>query len=237
MLRKKQISRDKRKPELKIFSFYSSVAKELGVSSSDVDAVYSDYLQQIAKSLPEANMLAMPNFGNFEVVSKKLRVTFFVRVIHMCDLLLEEEIMNRARKVEKDLSVCQKVLQKMVKDFEKCVICNVAEHTKYMCVRNVVGNIYKNVDRISHLKDELSQKVVHTLKEMYDNYAPRIIRHAEELGSVEFMHQYKEYVLRMRPELAEIWGMKKEKLDHTNFLSLLELEELYIPQYDIRYYL
>ena len=157
----------------------------------------------------------------------------------MCDVLLDPEDTKKEEKVELSMDIIRTNLHKMMKNFESCTICNKKEHTSYMCVRNAVGNIYYNIDRISHLKDSLTQKVIQELKTLYEDYAPRIIKKAEELGSVEFGKQYKEFILKHRPELEETWGQpsfKKQKITK-QFLSIDELEQIYIPQYDIRYYL
>lgn len=239
MLIKRQTEPDRRKPELKVFSFYSKVAKELGINISDVDKIYSDYINQLVEALPKSNKIVVSNLGEFKVNPRKLRVTFFKRVIYLCDLLLDPNYPKREERTEKTLDLLKVVLEKMMKDFEACVICNKKEHVSYMCVRNVVGNIYYNVDRISHLTDETAQLAVTTLKELYDAYAPRIIKKAEELGSAEFAQNYKDFILKVKPDMAETWGKKDySKYKFTSkFLSIDELEQIYIPEYDIRYYL
>jgi hypothetical protein len=239
MLIKRQTEPDRRKPELKVFSFYSQVAKELGINIADVDLIYADYIDQVMEALPGSNKLVITNLGEFRVNPRKLRVTFFKRVIYMCDLLLDPEYPKREQRTEKCLRILKVTLDKMIKDFEFCTICNKREHVSYMCVRNVVGNLYYNVDRISHLTDEVAQNAISTLKEMYDHYAPRIIAKADELGSVEFASQYKDFMLKINPDLAERWGKtntSKEKFT-SRYLSIDELEQIYIPEYDIRYYL
>lgn len=239
MLIKRQTEPDRRKPELKVFSFYSKVAKELGISTSDVDKIYSDYINQVVEALPTCNKLVITNLGEFRVNPRKLRVTFFKRIIYMCDILLDPEYPKRQERVEKALEILKVTLEKMIKDFESCVICNKKEHVSYMCVRNVVGNIHYNIDRVAHVNDELTQNVISTLKEMYEEYAPRIIKKADELGSVEFGQQYKEFILKVNPDMAERWGKggyTKERFT-SKYLSIDELEQIYIPEYDIRYYL
>jgi len=239
MLIKKQTEPDRRKPELKVFSFYSKVAKELGINIADVDKIYSDYIDQLIEILPSSNKIVVTNLGEFKVNPRKLRVTFFKRIIYMCDLLLDPDYPKRQERTENTLEILKVTLEKMIKDFEACVICNKKEHVSYMCVRNVVGNIYFNIDRIAHLTDETAQLAISTLKEMYETYAPRIIKKADELGSVEFGQKYKEFILKIRPDLEERWGKGSDsKIKLTSkYLSIDELEQIYIPQYDIRYYL
>jgi hypothetical protein len=56
---------------------------------------------------------------------------------------------------------------------------------------------------------------------------------------VEFAEQYKAFMLKIKPDMAENWGKgntSKEKFT-SKYLSIDELEQIYIPQYDIRYYL
>jgi hypothetical protein len=239
MLIKRQTEPDRRKPELKVFSFYSKVAEELGLSISDVDAVYSDFINQVMEIMPNANKISIPNMGEFKVNSRKMRVTFFKRIIYMCDLLLDPEYPKRKERAETALRIIETTLEKMVKNFESCVICNLKEHTIYMCVRNAVGNIYFNIDRIAHLEDEVAQNAISCLKEMYDKFAPRIIVKAEELEATEFAENYKQYIISQRPELEETWGngnVTKQKL-LGKYLSIEELEKIYIPEYDINYYL
>ena len=77
MLIKKQTEPDRRKPELKVYSFYSKVAEELGINIAEVDTIYSDYINQLVDVLPNTNKLTMVNFGEFKVNPRKLRVTFF----------------------------------------------------------------------------------------------------------------------------------------------------------------
>jgi|GEM_PF-4471332 len=239
MLIKRQTEPDRRKPELKVFSFYSQIAKELGINIADVDLIYADYIDQVMEALPSSNKLVITNLGEFKVNPRKLRVTFFKRIIYMCDLLLDSNYPEREQRTEKCLRILETTLNKMIKDFEFCTICNKREHVSYMCVRNVVGNIYYNIDRLIHLTDEIAKKAVLILKEMYEQYAPRIIAKAEELGSVEFADQYKAFMLKIKPDLAETWGKtntSKEKFT-SRYLSIDELEQIYIPEYDIRYYL
>lgn len=239
MLIKRQTEPDRRKPELKVFSFYSQIAKELGINIADVDLIYADYIDQVIEALPGSNKLVLTNLGEFRVNPRKLRVTFFKRVIYMCDLLLDLEYPKRQERTEKCLRILKASLAKMIKDFESCSICNKREHVSYMCVRNVVGNIYYNIDRLTHLTDEVALSAISTLKELYDEYAPRIIKKADELGSVEFADQYKAFMLKVKPDLAERWGTgnaSKEKFT-SRYLSIDELEQIYIPEYDIRYYL
>ncbi len=74
---------------------------------------------------------------------------------------------------------------------------------------------------------------------MYESYAPRIIKKADEIGSVEFGQQYKEFILKVNPDMEERWGtgnITKERLVK-RYLSIDELEQLYYPEYDIKYYL
>lgn len=239
MLIKRQTEPDRRKPELKVFSFYSKVAKEFGLTIADVDKIYSNYIDQVVEHLPKSNKLSLVNLGEFKVNPRKLRVTFFRRIIYMCDVLLDPDYPKREEKVELSMDIVKTNIHKMVKDFESCAICNKREHISYLCVRNVVGNIYYNIDRISHLNDSLSQQVIEELKKLYEEYAPRIIKKANELGSAEFAQQYKEFILKKRPELEETWGQAsftKQKITK-QFLSIDELEKIYIPQYDIKYYL
>lgn len=239
MLIKKQTEPDRRKPELKVYSFYSKVAEELGINIAEVDKIYSDYINQLVDVLPNTNKLTMVNFGEFKVNPRKLRVTFFKRIIYMCDLLLDPDYPKRELRTEKCLRILEAVVAKMIKDFESCVICNKREHVSYMCVRNVVGNIHYNIDRISHLTDETAQKAIKTLEELFEAYAPRIIAKADELGSVEFGEQYKEFIFKVNPDMKEIWGkgnITKEKLVK-RYMSIDELEQIYYPQYDIKYYL
>lgn len=239
MLLKKQTEPDRRKPELKVYSFYSGVAKQLGISIDDVDAIYSDYTNQLIEVLPTSNKITVPNLGEFRVNPRKMRVTFFKRIIYMCDLLLDPEYPKRHERTVKSLKIAGEVLAKMIKDFEAQVICNKKEHVSYMCVRNVVGNIYYNVDRIKHLEDESAKLAVETMINWYNEYAPRIIKKAEELGSEEFAAFYKDFVLKANPDLAEKWGAGGYTKDRilTKYMSIDELEQIYIPQYDIRYYL
>jgi hypothetical protein len=239
MLIKKQTEPDRRKPELKVYSFYSKVAEELDINIADVDKIYSDYINQLIETLPATNKITMVNFGEFKVNPRKLRSTFFKRIIYMCDLLLDPDYPKRELRTDKCLNILELVLAKMIKDFESCVICNKREHVSYMCVRNVVGNIHYNIDRISHLTDETAQKAIKTLQDMYESYAPRIIKKADEIGSVEFGQQYKEFILKVNPDMEERWGtgnITKERLVK-RYLSIDELEQLYYPEYDIKYYL
>ena len=239
MLIKRQTEPDRRKPELKVFSFYSKVAQELGLTIAEVDAIYSNFIDEVIEQMPTANKLMLPNMGEFSVNPRKLRVTFFKRVIYMCDLLLDPDYPKREERTQTALRIIEQTLEKMTKSFESCVICNPKEHIIYLCVRNAVGNIYFNIDRIAHLEDETAQMAINKLKELYDKFAPRIITKAEELGSQEFAENYKQYVIKQRPELEERWGsgsITKEKL-LGKFLTVDELEKIYIPQYDINYYL
>jgi hypothetical protein len=239
MLIKRQTEPDRRKPELRVFNFYSKVAEETGLTIAEVDSIYSDYIQQLSEALPTANKVNIPNMGELRVNTRKLRVTFFKFIIYMCDILKDLEYPKREQRVEKCMRVMNNTLAKMIKDFENCSICNKKEHVSYMCVRNVVGNIYYNIDQISHMQDDLTKDIINRLKEMYETYAPRIIKKAEELGSVEFMEQYKTYMISIRPDLEHVWGNRKytkEKIK-SKYMTIDELEQIYIPQYDIKYYL
>ena len=239
MLIKRQTEPDRRKPELRVFNFYSKVAKELGINISDVDKIYADYVNQVIETLPDVNKLVLTNLGEFRVNPRKMRVTFFKQIIYMCDILKDIEYPKRELRVEKCMRILNHTLSKMIKDFEACTICNKKEHVSYMCVRNVVGNIYYNIDQVSHMTDELTQVTIQQLKEMYEAFAPRILTKAEELGSAEFAQQYKDFLISKNPDLAEKWGNKahyKERIK-SKYLTIDELEQIYIPEYDIRYYL
>lgn len=241
MLLKKQSPPNRKKPELKAFAFYSKVAKETGLQISDVDAIYSEFVKDVLEALPQANVLIVRNFGQFEINPRRLRVTFFKRSLYLMDVIKNPEYPKREIRYKRTLSIMKAVLEKMMKSFESCVICNTNEHTSYVCVRNVIGNLYSFVDQLKEIKDPMAEDLIKELTEMYDSYAIRLNKHSDEIGAKEFMEQYKAFILSIRPELSETWGMPKRarRNDPTNsiYLPMDELENLYIPQYDIKYYI